>query len=101
MTVTMVNCLETGHKFRETHLNSANVPRPVRPHSSPLWHVRGIRLRHADGKVFEHAAEELEIGELDGIDPDVLAHLHNHKMVLHFPVGRFGSTRAEHVSILL
>ena len=89
------------NNFNTTHLDATNVPRSIGPHGSPFRHVRGIRLRYADSEVFERAAEKLEICELDGIDPNVLAQLHNHEMVLLLPVGGFGSTRAEHVSIIL
>lgn len=83
---TMISCPEMSCIFRETHLDSVNVPPPIRPYGSPLGRVRGIHPRHADGtKVFEHAAEELEIGELDGTNPDGPAQPQNHGMVLLFP----------------
>lgn len=84
-----------------THLDTASISRPVRPGDSPLRHVRGIRLRDTDGKFFEYSAEELEIGELDGVNPDIFAQLDNHKMVFFLPVRCFGSTRTEHVPVLL
>ena len=51
-------------------------------------------LGHADRKLLEHAAEELEIGELDGVDADIVAELDDDELFL----GRV--TWTEHVSVL-
>ena len=37
----------------------------------PTFRIRCVCFRHADGKVLEYTAEELEVGKLYGVDADV------------------------------
>ena len=77
--------------YTDTHLHASHVLRAERPRRDPL--ARDL-LRDAERKVLEHAAEELVVRELHGVDPYVLAQLDDHELVLR-------RARAEHVPVLL
>ena len=77
----------------DTHLNTTNVFCPIRPGLYPALPFRGIGLCDADFEIAKHAGEELKVGELNSIDPDVVTKFDDNKV-------RLGGTGAEHVSVL-
>lgn len=60
-------------KERDTHLYTTDILRSVRPRIRPLLLIMTVRSRYADLEVLEDAAEELEIRQLDSIDPNIIA----------------------------
>ena len=67
--------MKTHHRTT-AHLHPTHVLPDVRPDDGPPLSVgRSIRLCDANRKLPEHAAEKLEIGELDCVDPNVVAQL--------------------------
>ena len=64
------------HDRTKAHLHPTHVLPDVRPDDGPSLSVgRRIRLCDADRKLPKHAAEKLEIGELDRVDANVVAQL--------------------------
>jgi hypothetical protein len=76
------------------HLNTAPVLRSIRIDDRPRRGVTLVRPRDADAHVAEHAREELERRELNGVDADVVTELDNDELA------RRGARR-EHVPVPL
>jgi len=88
--------LKTHHQWTKPHLDPTHVLPDVRPDDRPSLSVgRSIRLRDADRELPKHATEKLEIGELDRVDPNVVAQLDDDEL---WP-GRVA--RREHVPVPL
>ena len=78
----------------DTHLHAAHTLPQVRANNGPALRLSNVPLGHTDHKILENAAEKLTVGQLDGVDPDVLGQLDNQKLVLR-------RTWAEHVPVHL
>lgn len=81
--------------WRPECLLATNVFGPVRPHKCPPIFASWISLRDADSEILQDSTKKLEVGELYSVDPDVVAELDNHELLL------LGFTGAKHVSIML
>jgi hypothetical protein len=84
------------YRLRESgaHLNTTTVLGSVRIDHRPCCGVTLVRPRDADPHVAEHAREELERRELDGVDADVVTQLDDDELA------RRGARR-EHVPVPL
>ncbi len=73
-------CQSRNRKERTTYLNTSDILRRVFPYYCPAFAVASVRLGRADANIFENAGEEFKVGQLDGVDPDILAKLDNNKV---------------------
>jgi hypothetical protein len=78
----------------DAHLNATTVLGSVRIDDRPRRGVTLVRPRDADAHVAEHAREELERRELDGVDADVVAQLDDDELA-------WRGARREHVPVPL
>jgi hypothetical protein len=62
---------------KSADLDTADVLGRIYPCDCPTPGVGGVCFSDADGKVLEYATEELEVGELDGVDADIVAELND------------------------
>jgi hypothetical protein len=77
------------------YLHPTHVLPDVRANDRPSLRISNIRLRDANRKLLEHTTEELKIGQLHRVDPDILAQLDDDELRLR------SRARRQHVAVPL